>query len=313
MKMTAKYLERTGYRLPTEAEWEYTCRAGAETGYSFGESDDLLGKYAWYSGNSPNRSQPAGSLRPNDLGLFDMHGNAWEWCQDASKPYGKGVDGKAIQDIEDIRDINSKESRVLRGGSFLYLASVVRSANRNNPVPTNRSNDFGFRPARTLPLGSFTPLPATPKGVGADFRVILYIISVYLLCRLLMKTAQELIITKAYDLILWSCNHTAKFPRMPGKRTLIGCVAVSSIQSASRGRRPSSRVLRGGSFNNQASNVRSANRNNNVPTNRNNNNGFRPASTLPCRNSQADSCGACQGAKSRWSSCVGPSLDGSAK
>src|SRR5271167_1659621 len=75
---------------------------------------------------------------------------------------------------------------------------------------------------------------------------------------------------------------------MPSKLTPTGYVAVSSIQSASRGRRPNSRVLRGGSFNNQASNVRSANRNNNVPTNRNNNNGFRVASTLPCQNSPGD-------------------------
>ena len=74
---------------------------------------------------------------------------------------------------------------------------------------------------------------------------------------------------------------------MPGKQTPIGCVANSLIPFASRGRRPSSRVLRGGSFNNQASNVRSAYRNNNVPANRNNNNGFRPASTLPCQNPQA--------------------------
>jgi formylglycine-generating enzyme required for sulfatase activity len=90
-------------------------------------------------------------------------------------------------------------------------------------------------------------------------------------------------------------------------------VAAFSIASASRGRRPSSRVLRGGSFANQASNVRCANRNRNVPTNRNNNVGFRPASTWPCRNSQAIPCGACQGAKSRSWSRVGPSADGSAK
>src|SRR5947209_20083735 len=99
---------------------------------------------------------------------------------------------------------------------------------------------------------------------------------------------------------------------MPGRQTLIGYVAVFSIQSVSRGRRPYSRVLRGGSFNNQASNVRSANRNNNVPANRNNNNGFRAASTLPCQNSRDDTCGVCQGANSRWSSCVGPSQGGSA-
>jgi serine/threonine protein kinase/formylglycine-generating enzyme required for sulfatase activity len=163
MKVAADYLHRRGYRLPTEAEWEFACRAGAETGYSFGEWEDLIGKYAWYTGNSPNRSQPVGILRPNDLGLFDMHGNAWEWVQYVDKRYGKGEGGKATEDIEDIRDINNKDSRVLRGGSFNTEASNVRSATRINSGPTTRFGTFGFRPARTLPLGSFTALPPTPK------------------------------------------------------------------------------------------------------------------------------------------------------
>src|SRR5271157_2356963 len=100
---------------------------------------------------------------------------------------------------------------------------------------------------------------------------------------------------------------------MRDRLTPIACLPVFLVQSVSRGRRPSSRVLRGGSFNNQASNVRSANRNNNVPADRNNNNGFRAASTLPCQNPQGDTCGACQGAKSRPSSRVGPSQDGLAE
>jgi formylglycine-generating enzyme required for sulfatase activity len=143
MKMAPNYLQRTGYRLPTEAEWEYACRAGAGTGYSFGEAVDLLGKYGWYIANSPNRMQAVGMLRPNDNGLFDMHGNAWEWPQSLSKEYGKAESGR-MDDKED--------NRVLRGGSFILNAVLVRSADRFRYVPTFLSNYIGFRPART-----FTP------------------------------------------------------------------------------------------------------------------------------------------------------------
>src|SRR5262249_22205987 len=85
MKLAPDYLKRTGYRLPTEAEWEYACRAGSETDWSHGEAEDLLSKYAWYASNAQNKTHPTGSLRPNDLGLFDLHGDVWEWCQDKPK------------------------------------------------------------------------------------------------------------------------------------------------------------------------------------------------------------------------------------
>jgi sulfatase modifying factor 1 len=159
-------LHRTGYRLPTEAEWEYACRAGADTAYSFGEPDDLLGKYAWVDKNSLGKSHPVGSLKSNDLGLFDMHGNAWEWCQDVLKSYVKGGDGKATEDIEDNGYIKSNISRVMRGGSFNDEWPLLRSASRFGDVPTFQTFSLGFRPARTLPLGSFTALPPTPEGVG---------------------------------------------------------------------------------------------------------------------------------------------------
>ena len=82
MTIPADVLQRTGYRLPTEAEWEYACRAGAITSRYYGVSTDLLGKYAWYQANSQEHAWPCGSLLPNDLGLFDMLGNVFEWVQD---------------------------------------------------------------------------------------------------------------------------------------------------------------------------------------------------------------------------------------
>jgi eukaryotic-like serine/threonine-protein kinase len=82
MQLAPDYLKRAGYRLPTEAEWEYCCRAGAVTARHYGRSEELLPKYAWYLRNAKDRSWPVGSLKPNDLGLFDMHGSAWCWCSD---------------------------------------------------------------------------------------------------------------------------------------------------------------------------------------------------------------------------------------
>jgi serine/threonine protein kinase/formylglycine-generating enzyme required for sulfatase activity len=155
MKMAADYLQRTGYRLPTDAEWEFACRAGAATRYCFGESDELLPRYAWYQKNSQNRTWPVGSLKPSDLGLFDMHGNDWEWCQEARKPYGTGGDGKATGDIEDVAAVTNGADRVVRGGSFPDEAPNGRSAVRGPLVPAHRSGNVGFRPARTLPFHSF--------------------------------------------------------------------------------------------------------------------------------------------------------------
>jgi formylglycine-generating enzyme required for sulfatase activity len=155
MKMAANYLKRTGYRLPTEAEWEYSCRAGAVTRYYFGDSEELLPKYVWWKNNSQSKSLPVGILKPNDLGLFDMLGNNWEWCQNLYEPYGAGADGKAVEDLEEIVDITNRDSLVLRGGDFNGSTSLVRSAERSGHVPADQYvYDWSFRPARSLSLSS---------------------------------------------------------------------------------------------------------------------------------------------------------------
>ena len=139
------------YRLPTEAEWEYACRAGTETRYSFGDDAALLGQHAWWNRNSQGRTQPVGRLKPNAFGLLDMHGNAWEWCADWS-----GADYYAKSATDDPTGPDSGVGRVLRGGSWSGGNLVgFRCAYRNfayddHNAVGGRRQDFGFRVARTL-------------------------------------------------------------------------------------------------------------------------------------------------------------------
>src|SRR5262249_22722195 len=133
-------------------EWEYACRAGAVTSRSYGETVALLGKYGWYVENSKERTWPVGSKKPNDLGLFDMHGNVFTWCQESYKQYPAPKDDGAFEDKEDFLSIELSKNRMLRGGSFFDPASNVRCALRYSSVPSLRNNGVGFRPART-----FTP------------------------------------------------------------------------------------------------------------------------------------------------------------
>jgi formylglycine-generating enzyme required for sulfatase activity len=149
MRPAPGYLARAGYRLPTEAEWEYACRAGAVTRWCYGESDELLDHYGWHVRNANGRSWPVGSLKPNDLGLFDLHGNLWGWCQDRYKLYETGTGGKAIESEEDLTPVLGTERRVLRGGSYSHPGSV-RSAYRGALMPTYQGYDIGFRVARTF-------------------------------------------------------------------------------------------------------------------------------------------------------------------
>jgi eukaryotic-like serine/threonine-protein kinase len=148
VKLKEKYLSLTGYRLPTEAEMEYATRAGALTSRFYGETEELLPKYAWYFNNAQERTWPVGTLKPNDIGLFDALGNVYTWCQERYNNYPQSREENK-DDIEDTYSINIFEIRVLRGGSFFYRASFVRCAVRDGRAPTDCLSYVGFRPART--------------------------------------------------------------------------------------------------------------------------------------------------------------------
>lgn len=150
IKMKNNYLSLNGYRLPTEAEWEYCCRAGTLTDRYYGNSDELLEKYGWYAQNSNGRSWPVGRLKPNDLGLFDMHGNVWCWCLEQPKNYPQTKDWQVAYDYEQSLTAQGHEGRVLRGGSFMKPAWDVRSACRNALGSSDHSDDVSFRLVRTL-------------------------------------------------------------------------------------------------------------------------------------------------------------------
>ena len=151
MKPATDYLQRSGYRLPTEAEREYACRSGSQTSRYFGLSVKLLPKYAWFLDNSDNRTWPVGMKKPNDYGLFDMHGNVWQWCDNAAGYYAVAEDGSVSEDQGSPSKVGDKVFRVLRGGAYDLQASAVRSAYRGRDVPTLRNPVLGFRAVRTYP------------------------------------------------------------------------------------------------------------------------------------------------------------------
>jgi formylglycine-generating enzyme required for sulfatase activity len=166
MIISEESVRRTGFRLPTEAEWEYFCRAGTETARPFGESPELLAHYAWTWLNSSNRAMPPGQLLPNEFGLFDILGNVWEWCQDGPSghysasstrfpaypsrdkvhPAGDPVATETIDAI----DRAHETWRILRGGSFSYAPDRARSAWRDWEPSSDVREYQGLRVVRTV-------------------------------------------------------------------------------------------------------------------------------------------------------------------
>jgi len=134
--------EREGktYRLPTEAEWEYACRAGSQSRFCFGDDESKLGDYAWYKANAEGRTHKVGTKKPNAWGLYDMHGNVWEWCLDRyTENYADTpCDGSAY-------GVASDKGRVLRGGSYNTDADKCSSTSRINLGSGGKNYFIGFR------------------------------------------------------------------------------------------------------------------------------------------------------------------------
>ena len=132
------------YRLPTEAEWEYAARAGSTAAYCYGDSAQELQRYAWYADNAGGTSHPVGQKQPNAWGLYDMHGNVWEWVQDW---YGSYTAGAAVDPTGPAAGSN----RVGRGGGWFGDAVGCRSAHRDNGAPGDRLGYLGLRLVREVP------------------------------------------------------------------------------------------------------------------------------------------------------------------
>ena len=128
-----------GYRLPTEAEWEYACRAGSSTGYFFGDDSSKLGEYAWFDKNSGGRPRPVAQKQGNPWGLFDACGDVWQWCNDFYK-----VDYYKESPPTDPKGPEAGQTKVVRGGAWRFSAEKCRSGYRYNENPGYADVCFGY-------------------------------------------------------------------------------------------------------------------------------------------------------------------------
>jgi formylglycine-generating enzyme required for sulfatase activity len=128
-----------GYRLPTEAEWEYVCRAGTSTAYFFGDAPSRLGEYAWFDKNSGGRPRPVAQKQPNPWGLYDICGNVWQWCNDFYK-----VDYYGESPAADPKGPDAGSTKVVRGGAWRFSAERCRSGYRYNENPGYADVCFGY-------------------------------------------------------------------------------------------------------------------------------------------------------------------------
>ncbi|MCP4348341.1 MAG: formylglycine-generating enzyme family protein [Desulfobacterales bacterium] len=137
-------LEKTDlYRLPSEAEWEYACRARSNKRYCFGDDEGYASEYGWFCNNSGSKTHPVGQKKHNAWGLYDMHGNVWEWCQDWYGSY-------TSSDVTDPGGPDSGSSKVFRGGSWFSFVENCRAGVRDCDPPDRFGHDLGFRIVKSL-------------------------------------------------------------------------------------------------------------------------------------------------------------------
>ena len=150
------------YCLPTEAQWEYVCRAGSETAYCFGNDEEQLGAHAWYWANADQMTHPVGEKKANAWGLHDMHGNVWEWVQDGYEPY-------SAEPQQDPTGPETSLERVIRGGAWSGPGRNCRSAFRGSWPPQNRGGWQGFRLVRLVPFRRMMILTPFSNRAGPRF------------------------------------------------------------------------------------------------------------------------------------------------